>query len=167
MCVVSGRDIFWNSIDRPRLCWYGHTIVRWSFSNSREKMAEASVETSASPRFFCHRCNDEIGRVLPVIYWSTLREKCSFAFNCLRGPQWWTYDGPSCVTPVVIYCFVKFQLYYWGVNGCFSFFYPKYACRVSSARAVTVASSRNWSCSRKIHSVMSPVMGMMWKWSLQ
>jgi len=28
-------------------------------------MAEASVETSASPRFFCHRCNDEIGRVLP------------------------------------------------------------------------------------------------------
>jgi len=28
-------------------------------------MAEASVETSVSPRFFCHRCNDEIGRVLP------------------------------------------------------------------------------------------------------
>lgn len=34
--------------------------------HEEKKMAEASVETSTvSPRFFCHRCNDEIERVLP------------------------------------------------------------------------------------------------------
>jgi len=44
-------------------------------------MAEAAVQDTPIPRFFCHKCSVEIPRVLPVS-WSTCTFYWNTTYNC-------------------------------------------------------------------------------------
>lgn len=55
-------------------------------------MAEAAVQDTPIPRFFCHKCSVEIPRVLPVS-WSAFTFYWNMTYNC---------DLNTCVLIVIL-----------------------------------------------------------------
>lgn len=83
--MMAMRERAWNTtLNQRDSKLYANVFIsdiQWSSDNQWSAMAEAAVQDTPIPRFFCHKCSVEIPRVLPVSR-STFTVCWSVAYNC-------------------------------------------------------------------------------------